>query len=555
MFSAPKNIFILFFISSLIYAQSDLIPVENKVYSFLKRMQVQGVVPSYDDIVIPKSRNEIRRYLSLIEKSELTRIDLATVKYYLTTISNLSKDGLSATGEKRIHAGEHLASDNENYFYFYSDSLLNFSVQPILSWNYLTSNQENHKGATHYFTFGGKLKLNYKNFLSFNIEGWNGTQYGNRETAKLDRRIAQSFTFNDTELNNFDGTSGFVNFEKGIFSLRIARERVLWGNSSVNRATFSETPQLFDHAAMSIQYKSFRYDFIFGWLVMPTNSFFVNDTVGNIKRKPSKYIAVSRLGFNPGKRVKLGVTQKILFSNRPIEAAYFLPFIYWESAQRSMGDLDNSFLELDARWLITNGMELYANINFDDLNFDFYKSSEWNTIRNRMAWQAGFNFASPLLPDGMSAAVDYMQIRPFTFSHPEIGEALAYTNNGYPLGVNVQPNSTLFTFAVDYTFTPKITAQIRYDNYLHGANEYNENGEVIRNVGGSYFLSYNLLIPESAYLLDGILEVRNIYTLKFMYRFSYNLGIEFQFNHLREEIRNKRKQSNTFHLQLGYAFL
>ncbi len=551
-----KKICILLFFTTITYAQSDLIPVGNKVYPFLKRMQVAGVIPEYDDITLPKSRKEIRAHLfTIVNYSEnISPIDRENAKYYLLNISKLYEETETAIGENRISTSDHLSTIKENYFYFYSDSLLNFSIQPVLSWNFLTSDETLHKGSTHYFTYGGKLRLNYKNFLSFNIEGWNGTQYGNRETAKLDRRIAQSFTFNDTELNNFDGTSGYINFEKGIFSLRFARERVLWGNSVANRTTFSETPQLFDHAAMSIKYKSFRYDFLFGWLVIPPNEFFVNDTIGHIKRKPSKYIAVSRLGFNPGNTLKFGVTQKIIFSNRPIEAAYFLPFIYWESAQRSMGDLDNSFLELDARWLITNGMELYANINFDDLNFDFYKSSEWNTIRNRMAWQAGFNFAYPILPNSMGLTIDYMQIRPFTFSHPEIGEALTYTNNGYPLGANVQPNSTLLTFVVDYTFTPKLTAQFRYDNYLHGANEYDENGNVIRNVGGSYFHNYNLLLPETAYLLGGILEVRNIYAIKLLYKFSYNLGVEFNFVHLREEIQNEKNISNSLHIEIGYAF-
>ncbi len=554
MSGALKNIFILFFFSTFLFAQSDLIPVASKVYPFLKRMQVQGVIPTYDDLTIPKSRNEIRRYLSLIEKADVSTIDREINNFHLANITDLSTEGLSAIGEKSISTDEHFFAGKENYFYFYSDSVLNFSIQPLFSWNILASNKENHEGTANYFTYGGKMSLNYKSFLSFKIKGWNGSQYGNRETAKLDKRIAQSFTFNDTELNNFDGTSGYLNFEKSIFSFRFARERVLWGNSSVNRTTFSETPQLFDHAAMSIKYKSFSYDFLFGWLVIPPNKFFVNDTVGHVKRKEPKYIAVSRFGFNPGKKVKLGITQKIIFANRPVEAAYLLPFIYWESAQRSMGDLDNSFLELDARWLVANGMEIYANINFDDLNFDFYKSSEWNTIRNRMAWQAGVNFANPLLPSAMGLSLDYIQVRPFTFSHPEIGEALAYTNNGYPLGVNIQPNSTLFTLVADYTFTPKLTAQFRYDNYLHGANEVNENGEVIRNVGGSYFLSYNLLIPETAYLLDGILEVRNIYSLNILYRFSYNLGVEVNYSHIREEIQNEKTHSNTFHIQIGYAF-
>ena len=176
------------------------------------------------------------------------------------------------------------------------------------------------------------------------------------------------------------------------------------------------------------------------------------------------------MNYNPTSALNLGISQSIIYSNRPFELAYLNPFLFWESAQRSMNDLDNSFLTFDGRFLFTNGFELNSSIMFDDINFKRLFKGEWAGSNNGTAWQIGGFFTNPILPDNVIFRIEYIQIRPYIFSHPGGYADLTYTSNGYLLGTNLQPNSTLFSLKLDYQFTSKISAGIKFDHQLHGKN-------------------------------------------------------------------------------------
>ena len=73
-------LFAIFFSYSyqvLLYSQIENIPADHPVYLFLKKMQVQGIINDYNDVVIPLSRKKIIELLSEVEKnkSKLTEVD------------------------------------------------------------------------------------------------------------------------------------------------------------------------------------------------------------------------------------------------------------------------------------------------------------------------------------------------------------------------------------------------------------------------------------------------------------------------------------------------
>ncbi len=47
------------------------------------------------------------------------------------------------------------------------------------------------------------------------------------------------------------------------------------------------------------------------------------------------------------------------------------------------------------------------------------------------------------------------------FSHPGLRGALTYSNNGYLLSPDIQPNSTLFSAEVDYRFSRELICEIK----------------------------------------------------------------------------------------------
>lgn len=292
----------------------------------------------------------------------------------------------------------------------------------------------------------------------------------------------------------------------------------------------SDNPPLFDFLRFHIAYKSLRYDFLHGWLVLPYDSFYINERTQYARVKNSKYLAISRLGFTPISELKFGISQMIIYANRPFEAAYLNPFLFWESAQRSLGDLDNSFLTLDARYKILNGLETSASIIFDDIKFSVLLKGEFSRTDNRSAWQAGAIVTNPILPENLSLKLEYLQIRPYTFSHPDIGESLTYTNNSYLLGVNLQPNSTVLSSEINYLLKGDFELGLKYSHILHGNNYYDENGNIVKNVGGNIFINHNLYDSETAPLLDGLLETTDDITVSIQYEILYGIYLNFVFN-------------------------
>ena len=406
---------------------------------------------------------------------------------------------------------QNFTCEYEKHLYLYRDSSIKFNVDPIVEYKFIFSDQT--KAGSSIFNFGGRIRGTYDDWFGYFIEATNGSVFGNRETASLDKRVEQSYTFNNTEINFFDNTHGYMRFEKGPINFQLGRERILWGTGHINKLILSDNPQIFDFIKFNFSYKSLRYDFLHGWLVMQPEFIQIYNDVS--KEKRSKYIAISRFGVSPNSNLSLGISQMIIYSNRPIEAAYLNPFLFWESAQRSLNDLDNSFLTFDGKFRVIDGVEINASAIFDDINFGRLFRGEWASHNNGFAWQGGISLTSPLVLENMTFNFEYLQLRPYIFSHPGYHESLTYTNNSYLLGIYLNPNSTLLSLNLEYDLTERIKFTIFYDYMIHGNNEYDSLGTLKRNVGGNVFEYYRINDSDYAYLLDGVRETENRFRLNF----------------------------------------
>ncbi len=529
------------------YPQVENIPSDNSVYIFLKRMQVSGIIPDYDDFVLPLSKRKIDSLLLNIKQKEaaLSEVEAALLHRFLEKFA-ISAQPLSLFSDLE----NNLKSDRIKYFVLFNDSLLNFTLNPLLGFKTIVlTGEADKKNPAFLGKIGGNLYGTYDGWLGFFLEGTNEVLWGNRTAALTDPEIAQSYTFNRTEINFIDNTSGYLRFETKHVSLQLGRERVLWGSGYENRMVLSNNPPPFDFVRFNFEYKAFSYKFIHGWLVQPSTIIIV-DSLNTVKTKPSKYIAISRLGFNPSDNIKLGISQFVIYSNRPFEAAYLNPLLFWESAQRSMNDLDNSFLSLDLRILIIKGLELNTSILLDDIHFGKMFNEGWNDVSNRNAWNAGIYLTNPLIFPDMSFSFDYIQVRPYMFSHPGIGEMLTYTNNSYLLGEPYQPNSSNFNLKFSYQLTPEVLFDAIYNYSLHGQNVRDSEGNLVRNVGGNIWEFFSFYDEREISLLEGILEKN--------YSYTFNVSVEplpFIFVNLGYTLIKNQIEENIFQLSLNYKVL
>jgi hypothetical protein len=263
---------------------------------------------------------------------------------------------------------------------------------------------------------------------------------------------------------------------------------------------------------------------------------------------------MSRIGFKPNNKLSLGITQMIIYSNRPIEAAYLTPFLFFESAQRSLNDLDNSFLSFDGRYLIINGIEINSSIIFDDINLKRLSNGEWNGNNNGTALQVGALLTDPLLMNDLTLKIEYIQIRPYMFSHPGLRGALTYTSNGYLLSPDLQPNSTLFSTEINYRFSARLNFKFDYSHALHGNNIYDSEGNLVRNVGGNVFQNLTLYDSKFANLLDGERETADAFTFALDYELLYGFYGNLYYQYNRKYSEGLRTKNNIFSASVRISF-
>ena len=538
-------IIISIFVCLELIAQIENIKATHHIYPFLKKMQVKGILQNYDDMIIPFSREEINSFLlqidssrTLLSSSDREFLDRMKEKLFLINDEKINLfNGFPGDLENNI------TLDKRKHLYHYNDSLVTLNIDPIFEYKFLHSSLTESNASL--LNYGGTITFSFNDWFGFYVEGTNGVVWGNRNTAAIDDRVGQSFTFNDTKINYFDGTQGYLRLHKDIFNFQLGRERILWGRGYLNKMILSDNPPLFDFVKFNVSYKTLKYDFIHAWLIQPKTIVFIDSLRGESRNKPAKYLAVSRLSYTPNEHLSLGVSQLIIYANRPFEAAYLNPFLFWESAQRSLNDLDNSFLSIDSRYKITDGLEINTAILIDDVNFGkLFKS--WSTIQNRVAWQVGSMIAGPLMFDDLTIKLEYLQIRPYIFIHPGLGESLTYTNNSYMLGFDLPPNSIRFSTELGYRLSGRLNLELRYDHSIHGKNIYDENGKLVRNVGGNIYENNTINDPETAYLLDGEREVTDFISINLLYEFLYGFYLEAEYQFISAVSPAKRATHNIF---------
>jgi hypothetical protein len=514
---------ILFYPVINIYAQVENVSTDNQVYIYLDQMYTRGILKEYNNILLPLSKNMIQNDLKEIElyQKNLSAIELKLLKKYLVKFDVVDTSRYQSVSDFPKSLLTSIIIDRPKFFYNYRDSSVNFYLNPILNYTLLSDK----KKSASLFEFGSKISGSVKNYFGFLYQVSNGIQTGDKSVAENDNRIKQSFTFNQTGIHYFDNTEGYAKFHYGILDLQAGRERILFGQGNIDKLILSDIPPLFDFIRFDLNYKSITYNFIHGWLVQPPYTIFNPGGNDSIMNKNSKYIASSRLGVNFDSNLNVGISQVIIYANRPVELAYLNPFLFFESAQRSMYGLDNSFLIIDSKYKIRKDLIAYFGLTIDDLDFNEYFKEGWNTLHNRTAWQFGLKMSDPLNIKNSSIEIEYLQLRPYIYSHDGIGESLVYSNNGYLLGPDLLPNSEKFSALFNLWITENIFTSILYSYSIHGDNITGLDGKLIKNVGGDPFV-YSLGSDnniQTAALLDGIKSYNSKLTISINYEAVYGV--------------------------------
>jgi hypothetical protein len=485
-FRKAQNLFLvgltcfLLLVSSAI-AQRELLPVDHPVYKFLLRQQMRGLINDFHWGMLPLSRGEVAKFLDSLEarRSQLPSVDVKMLQDFDTEFEyDVSKTVLKA---KPFLPGFSLSSvldnDRQKYLAAYEDSVASLFADGFGFLSYRGGSGDSI-GSPYIFLgqLGFRVRGTLYDRLGFYLEASNGQRLsGDPSFGMLDYRLKANTKF-QTRGNYFDFTTGYMDYDVDWLRLTFGREQVLWGMGYGDRMIVSENTLPFDFGKLDLHYKSLHYSFLHG-------SITGKDSLGH--ELSSKYIGAHRLEVNLSSKLKLGVSEMVIYSNRSIDFAYLNPLTFLASADRSAdpSGTSNTLLAFDFELFPMKDLRLTGTLVLDDLNFETLGSvgSDVRGNDNKFAWQGGIMWTDAFSLPNLTLTAEYTRINPFVYSHRSV--ANGYTHLDLPLGPLLQPNSDEWLLGFDFDLTYRLTVggQIRFQHT--GENIRSSSGMLIYNAG------------------------------------------------------------------------
>jgi hypothetical protein len=192
-----------------------------------------------------------------------------------------------------------------------------------------------------------------------------------------------------------------------------------------------------------------------------------------------------------------------VYSGRGLDLSYLNPIAFYKTIEHSNQDRDNSLLFFDFSNTSIEGWRFYVVTLIDDINAGKIGTGWYG---NQMAYQFGVTsyFLYKTVPVDFN--IDYFHIEPYVFTHRI--QSNNYTNDGYAIGLDTDPNSAIVAGKVNYRPTGRLTCSLQYSYRIHGANPIDPvTGTVLKNVGGNINLGYRQADDEKVHFLDGSREI------------------------------------------------
>jgi hypothetical protein len=403
-------------------------------------------------------------------------------------------------------------SDHEKYlFHFIDESKMTIFINLLAEGEFIVGqNKEDKSKSAMLLNVGGELRGTVLNKVGFYLRGTNGVVSGDRNTALVKKELQYNFKFNEKmDERFFDETQAYITADFDLLKLKLGRDRLNIGYG-VNKFLLDNNSPLFDYLSFKINYDFFNFSYIHGKLL--GNRTILSDSIsGENNFITEKYFVYHRMGFDVSRQLNFGLSEVIIYGDRPIDLSYLVPFSFLKSVEHSNQDRDNSMLIFDFSNHSIPNTSVYATFLIDDIAFGKIGKGWWG---NQTLFNIGVHSSPFYLSIPLDFKFEYMRLEPYTYSHRLSKNS--FTHFGYNLGTALQPNSELFFLEICYRFTNRLTLTADFTYSNHGANVVNFDG-TIKNVGGDIKLGRRIFDSETVKFLDGNLEIHKGISAKISY--------------------------------------
>ena len=484
-------------------AQAQVIPEAleyTEIYDFLDELATDGII-DLTEAVRPYNRAQIAAMLRTAQEKDslLSRRQKDDVQFYLQDYA-LELDTLPvyhSYGHRHVTQWitpvSNLSLADPSLHILTKNKVFKMRVRPILGMDLYASK----KGIITKRWYGADIQMDIAHHLSIwgsiRDKSWNGSLLNSTYFPTSGDKMYGARLTKPGYLNNLPGVQykeanygGDFSDSRGGIALytwwgRVAveREQLQWGDAQLSSNILSaHNPAV---PMVSIQLtpcKWFQFDWFHAWLVSNVidSTYYYTEVydegVTKIHYRPmNKFMAANMFTFKPIKYIHFSFGNSVVYAERNVQAAYFIPIAFYKSLDHLMTKglgVENQNSQVFGSITVrpTDHLRLYGTFYLDE--FKFARLSPSNKEKNPISYVVGFQWSGwPL--NGLSLKGEFMRSYIATYTHSI--KVLDYTSNSYNMGHYLGDNAQSIFVQLSYRPTRSLrltldyTQDTKYRNY------------------------------------------------------------------------------------------
>ena len=530
-------------------AQNIPVPLTQvKLYDFLDELLADGVLV-HQTAVRPYSRKQVATMLLEAQDADslLNIRQKRDLAFYLNEYALERDTMVSNYVQYTDHSTYNVSLADPQFSYRSKDNMFKMRLRPILGGNLLMSK----KGVIFHRWYGAELQMDIAKHLSIwgslRDNSWSGDWLSKTYfPTDNDRRLGARIHYGASQMQpalmpiagvqykeanyggDFSDSKGGISLYAWWGSISVQRENIRWGDayhaSNILSGRAPAAPMI---SLQLTPCKWFQFDYFHAWLVsnvVDSTYYYVEETTNGAVRnyRPmNKFMAANMFTFTPIKQLSISFGNSIIYAERSIQAAYFIPIAFYKSLDhlltkgvRTQNQNSQAFASLSVRPV--EHLHLYGSMFVDEIKFSRFKPS--NKENNPLSYLVGFNWSGwPV--KGLSLKAEF--VRSYIASYIHSIEVLDYTTNSFDMGHYLGDNAQSIYAELAYRPIRGMLIKASYTN----DTKYNSYAYLRNNISATIAQKPfdHAIFRNEVVQLDGVYEVHpNMY-----------MTLTLQYNHAR----------------------
>ena len=530
-------------------AQNIPVPLTQvKLYDFLDELLADGVLV-HQTAVRPYSRKQVAQMLLEAQAADslLNVRQKKDLAFYLNEYALERDTMVSNYVQYTDYSTYNVSLADPQFSYRSKDNMFKMRLRPILGGNFLMSK----KGVIFHRWYGAELQMDIAKHLSIwgslRDNSWSGDWLSKTYfPTDNDRRLGARIHYGASQLQpalmpiagvqykeanyggDFSDSKGGISLYAWWGSISVQRENIRWGDayhaSNILSGRAPAAPMI---SLQLTPCKWFQFDYFHAWLVsnvVDSTYYYVEETTnGTVRnyRPMNKFMAANMFTFTPIKQLSISFGNSIIYAERSIQAAYFIPIAFYKSLDhlltkgvRTQNQNSQAFASLSVRPV--EHLHLYGSMFVDEIKFSRFKPS--NKENNPLSYLVGFNWSGwPV--KGLSLKAEF--VRSYIASYIHSIEVLDYITNSFDMGHYLGDNAQSIYAELAYRPIRGMLIKASYTN----DTKYNSYAYLRNNISATIAQKPfdHAIFRNEVVQLDGVYEVHpNMY-----------MTLTLQYNHAR----------------------